>query len=235
MNKYLSNIPLNEILKQINMTDLNQINTVELRNMIRSSVNLEELEKRITLNCIDDLEKKMNTNLFYELLGEFFEPKGYSEDLVKEQEIYKITLEQFYDKLFEFEEFDDELVSEIQNMREKNKDFSVVKDFLGNWIESYSELEELFQTTEEKLDFINDKFIELFKNYIFNGPRGNQNAKEYLGVVEQYVDEYVDNEELSNDFHNCVKKIGQIKTLLGVNKPLTGRGKGIKTRTGIER
>ena len=58
MNKYLYNLPLRDILRQINMTDLYKImNSPELRKIVFSSANLNELVSRIALNCIDDLEK----------------------------------------------------------------------------------------------------------------------------------------------------------------------------------
>jgi len=195
-------------MKKINMYDLYKLlPSVHLRNIFRSSSSVEELEKRLILNCIDELEKNMNTNLFYELLGEFFEPKGYHEDLIKEQNVFQVTMQYFYDQLLEFEEFDDELISEIQHMIEEKTDFSTIKDFLSQWIKSYSELEELFESTENTLDFINDKFIKAFKDHIFKGTVGYQNAKEYLDVVQEYVNEYVDEEDISYEFDQCIQRV----------------------------
>jgi hypothetical protein len=214
MNKYLYNLPLRDILRQINMTDLYKImNSPELRKIVFSSANLNELVSRIALNCIDDLEKKMDTNLFYELLGEYFEPKGFSESLVQEQEVYQTVMKEFYKYLFEFEYFDDELVSELQNMKEENVDFETIKDFLSNWQQSYAELSQLFMVTEQKLDYIHAEYVKEFKNYLFEGKNSYQNVKEYLDVVNDYVDQYVDNEEISYEFQECVRKIEKIKTL----------------------
>lgn len=214
MNKYLYNLPLRDILRQINMTDLYKImNSPELRKIVFSSANLNELVSRIALNCIDDLEKKMDTNLFYELLGEYFEPKGFSESLVQEQEVYQTVMKEFYKYLFEFEYFDDELVSELQNMKEENVDFETIKEFLSNWQQSYAELSQLFMVTEQKLDYIHAEYIKEFKNYLFEGTNSYQNVKEYLDVVNDYVDQYVDNEEISYEFQECVRKIEKIKTL----------------------
>ena len=214
MNKYLYNLPLRDILRQINMTDLYKImNSPELRKIVFSSANLNELVSRIALNCIDDLEKKMDTNLFYELLGEYFEPKGFSESLVQEQEVYQTVMKEFYKYLFEFEYFDDELVSELQNMKEENVDFETIKDFLSNWQQSYAELRQLFMVTEQKLNYIHAEYVKEFKNYLFEGKNSYQNVKEYLDVVNDYVDQYVDNEEISYEFQECVRKIEKIKTL----------------------
>jgi hypothetical protein len=209
----MNNSSLQDILRQINMTDLYKIiKSPELRKIVFSSTTLNDLESAIYLNCIDDLEKKMNTNLFYELLEEYFEPKGFSESLILEQEIYQSVMKDFYEKLLDFEYFDDEIVSELEKMIDENVDFDTIKDFLNVWLESYSEIRNLFMETEKKLDYIRNEYIKLFKKYLFEGPNSYQNVKEYLEVVKEYLDEYVENDELNNEFQTCVRKIKKIKT-----------------------
>ena len=98
-------------------------------------------------------------------------------------------------------------------MKEENVDFETIKDFLSNWQQSYAELRQLFMVTEQKLDYIHAEYVKEFKNYLFEGTNSYQNVKEYLDVVNDYVDQYVDNEEISYEFQECVRKIEKIKTL----------------------
>jgi hypothetical protein len=210
----LYNIPLSDILRKINIYDLYAIlKTPELRNLLKTSVNFKQLEKDIILNCIDDMERKLNTNLFYELLDEYFIPKGYNEEMVKNSQVYQDLMEEFFDHLLEFEDFDDEIVSKIEEMKENGSSLSEVSDFLGYWLESYSELRNLYLETEQKMDTIMSENIEKFKKSLFEGYNSYQNVKEYLNVVIDYVENYVesDDEEVSVEFYNCVNKIEKIK------------------------
>jgi hypothetical protein len=120
----LYQIPLNDILKYINMNDLNRlIQSEKYRSLIRSATNYQDLEINIILNCIDDFEKTSQLNLFYELLGEYFEPKGFDFRYLKQNEIYQAVMEEFYDKLLEFPDFDDEIVAECRIFRSKRFSF----------------------------------------------------------------------------------------------------------------
>jgi hypothetical protein len=228
----LYNIPLSDILRKINIYDLYAIlKTPELRNLLKTSVNFKQLEKDIILNCIDDMERTLNTNLFYELIGEYFIPKGYNEENVKKSQIYQDVMEEFYDHLLEFEDFDDELVTKIEEMKENGSSLSEVSDFLGYWLESYSELRNLYLETEQKIDTIMSEYIDNFKKSLFEGNNSYQNVKEYLNVVIDYVENYVepDDEEVSNEFYNCINKIEKIKKLF--ENAIPNKKKIIELRT----
>jgi hypothetical protein len=218
----LYQIPLNDILKYINMSDLNRlIQSEKYRRLIRSATNYQDLEINIILNCIDDFEKTSQLNLFYKLLGEYFEPKGFDFRYLKQNEIYQAAMEEFYDKLLEYPDFDDEIVAEIENKRDDNVEFSEVKDFLSYWIENYpEELQDLFVTTDKNIDNLTNKLIKDFKNYLFNpkiSPNAYQNIYEYLEVLNGYLDDYYNNNDeeliIKNNFYQCLSQIGKVKNL----------------------
>jgi hypothetical protein len=204
MEYRLTDLELNQVLRLIDSYESFQIESSKLKEMLRSKF-WKQIEKKLILTCINNLEERLNSNFYYEYIDQFFKIKGYDIQLIKQTEFYKGVMEKFYLELLEFEDFDDEIISKLEEMRDNDVDFSNVKDFLNNWIEGYSQLQNLFQYTETILDQIEKLFIEEIKNHIFmKSSQSYQNVKEYLELIkEDYEDE--------DDFYNCLQSIDKIK------------------------
>jgi hypothetical protein len=218
----LSNLPLRKIFKKINYDDLmNLIQTPELRNIVLSyyqdDLNYRELEKRIIMDCIDDLQNELETNLFSELM-DYFETKGYN---VKSNLEYKNTMDSLYKDLLKFSEFDSKTIELIQKLQQKNTGIYDLSRVLKNWIENYPDVfNPHFEYYKNKLEMLENKYHREFNKNFFKGHNSYSNILEYLEKVKEYGNEFLvtDEEEvrIRNKFLKCVNdRLGKIKNIFG--------------------
>lgn len=205
----LSDIPLRKILNNISYEDLLRLIKVpDLRDTVlsfyKNEIHLRELEKRIIMDCIDDLETTMETNLFLELI-DYFESKSYR-DLRSLPEYDKIQ-KQFYDEILNLDVDEttrkilvdiqlegDREINEIPYLLKKKK---MLNDSLSSVIDKY----------QNKLDKLENDEMTRFKKTFFKGPMSYQNINEYLGKVKEYVEKYLVNEQeqgVKQDFLKCI-------------------------------
>lgn len=199
----LPDIPLRKILNEISFDDLlNLSKTPEVRKLVlqffSNESNFRDLEKRVVLECIDQLEEDLETNLFLELI-EFFETKGYRDfrTLPAFQRINK----EFLKELFVLEP---RLLQEIDEIDFNIEDF----EFLVRKKKLLSQdIKQLIQKYQNKLDHNEEKEILRFKKSFSKGPDSYDNIKEYLEQVSQYLETYMKSKnELSikSAFYSCI-------------------------------
>lgn len=215
----LPDIPLRKILRNISYEDLlSLIKVPDLRDTVlsfyKNEIHLRELEKRIIMDCIDDLETTMETNLFLELI-DYFESKSYRDPRSLPE--YDKIQKQFYDEILNIDMDDatrkilvdiqiegDREISEIPYILKKKK---ILNDRLSSVIDKY----------QNKLDKLETNEIESFKKTFFKGPMSYQNINEYLEKVKEYVEKYLVNEDerdVKQDFIKCIDtKMGNIRRI----------------------
>lgn len=199
----LPDIPLRKILKNISYEDLlHLIKVPDLRDTVlsfyKNEIHLRELEKRIIMDCIDDLETTMETNLFLELI-DYFESKSYRDPRSLPE--YDKIQKQFYDEILNLDIDEatrkilvdiqlegDREISEIPYLLKKKK---MLNDSLSSVIDKY----------QNKLDKLENDEMKRFKKTFFKGPMSYQNINEYLAKVKEYVDKYlvIDQSRLLNE------------------------------------
>jgi hypothetical protein len=195
---------LRKILNEISFGDLlNLSKTPEVRKLVlqffSNESNFRDLEKRVVLECIDQLEEDLETNLFLELI-EFFETKGYRDfrTLPAFQRINK----EFLKELFVLEP---RLLQEIDEIDFNIEDF----EFQIRQKKLVSQqIKRLIQKYRNKMDEIEEKEILRFKKLFFKGPKSYENIKEYLEQVNQYLEIYMKSKnELSikSAFYRCIQ------------------------------
>jgi hypothetical protein len=225
----MESIPLGEILKQINLNDLSiLVKDSSFRNLIMSSANFREVETRVILKCIDQLEKNLDTNFFFELLDDYFEPKGYDALMYRDTQAYKNLMNLFYNKLNNFSEFDDDILENLREMQENNEDIADVSNFLSNWIDGYPRLRNLFNQVETRSEQIQNEYIKQIKKELFeSSDSAYQNVQDYLDVVVEYLDKYYQDSPKANEFYECIDQIEKIQKLFAsvVSKEKGKKGK----------
>jgi hypothetical protein len=217
----IPSIPLREILREINMSDLSRIvKDPNLRNMILSSASFKEIETRVILNCIDQLERNLDSQsevplFFYELMDDYFEPKGYDGMMYKDTPAYQSLMNLFYKNLYNFSYFDDEVLEQLREMQNDQQDILDVADFLNNWIESYPRLRNLFNQVEIRSLQIQNEYIQQIKKELFEtSDSAYQNVQDYLDVLLNYLEKYYEDSPKVNEFYECLDQKEKIEKLL---------------------
>lgn len=219
----LSDIPLRKILNNISYQDLmNLIKVPDVRNIVLSfyqnEINLRELEKRTIMDCIDELERNMETNLFMELI-DYFESKSYRN--IRSLPEYNIIQKQFYDEILnlDIDEATRKIISDIQLGGEHEIyeiPYVLEKKGVGRTVRA------VVDKYQNRLDKLEMKEMEKFKKMFFKGPKSYENVNEYLEKVKEYVQEYLveeDERQVKEDFLNCVSKVKNIRTIFNRARP----------------
>jgi hypothetical protein len=202
----LPDIPLRIILNEISFEDLiNLLKTPGIREVVRQffsvQANFRDLEKRVVLECIYQLEEVMETNLFFELL-DYFESKGYR-DLRTLPEFKSINQEFFKEvsiqdpKLFQN-------ISDLNNIEDVEFRLNVNDNIVLS-----QPIKKLIKKYQDKLYTIEQNEIKRFKKIFFKGPNSYDNIKEYLEQVNEYVETYLKSKnELSikSAFYECIRR-----------------------------
>jgi hypothetical protein len=204
----LSDIPLRRILNDISYEDLmNLLKVPNLRNTVLSfyqdEINFRELEKKIMMDCIDDLETNLQTNLFFELLS-YFESKSYKD--VRTFPEFEMFQKQFYDEVFHLD-LDDPTRQAILQIQEMEGEISDVKRMLKKKKLWNPVLDQVSDKYQNKIDRLENIEMERFKKVFFKGPSSYQNIKEYVEKLKDYVDLYLQSDEeqmIKDEFLLCV-------------------------------
>ena len=208
----LSDIPLRRILKDISYEDLmNVLKVPNLRSTVLSyyqnEINFRELEKKIMMDCIEDLETNLQSNLFFEFLS-YFESKSYKD--VRTFPEFKVFQKQFFEEVLNLDL--DELTRQaILQVQEMDGEISDVKRMLKKKKLWSSVLDQVSDKYQKMIDRLENIEIERFKKVFFKGPSSYENIKEYVEKVKEYVDEYLQNDEgeeqiIKDEFLLCVGK-----------------------------
>jgi len=204
----LSDIPLRKIFHQITFDDLiNLLKTPEFRNIVKSffseEINFRELEKRIVLECIDQLEKSIQTNLFFELI-EFFQSKGYRD--LRTLPEFKTIISKAYQDVLNLG-FNSNIKQMILKLINDNGEIFDLVSLLKRKNVLNQSIKYLLNTFQENLDAIEDNEIKRFKKSFFKGPNSYDNTKEYLEAIQEYLDEYFEGDvQTKNTFNKCIDK-----------------------------
>ena len=210
----LPDIPLRRILNEISFEDLiNLLKTPGIRKTVQQffsiEANFRDLEKRVVLECIYQLEQVMETNLFFELIG-YFETKGYR-DLRSLPEFTSIN-KQFFKEVSIQEPQVFQTISYLEDLQD-------VKFILKKKKLLAANIKEIIQKFQNRLDTVEQNEIKRFKKLFFKGPNSYDNIKEYLEQVKEYVETYLKSKnELSikSAFYECIRrKLDIIHRLFG--------------------
>jgi len=200
----LPDIPLRRILNEISFEDLiNLLKTPGIRKTVQQffsiEANFRDLEKRVVLECIYQLEQVMETNLFFELIG-YFETKGYR-DLRSLPEFTSIN-KQFFKEVSIQEPQVFQTISNLEDLQDV--EFILKKKKLLS-----ANIKEIIQKYQNRLDTVEQNEIKRFKKLFFKGPNSYDNIKEYLEQVKEYVETYLKSKnELSikSAFYECIRR-----------------------------
>jgi hypothetical protein len=200
----LPDIPLSIILKEISFEDLiNLVRTPGIRQVVQQffsiEANFRDLEKRVVLECIDQLEQVMETNLFFELI-DYFESKGYRN--LQSLPEFKLINQQFFKEVSIKDPKVFEIISDLDDMRDVEYRLMLEDDIVLS-----KPIKELILMYQHKLDDIEQNEIERFKKIFFKGPNSYDNIKEYLEQVNEYVEIYLTSRKelvIKSAFYKCI-------------------------------
>lgn len=200
----LPDIPLRRILNEISFEDLiNLLKTPGIRKTVQQffsvQANFRDLEKRVVLECIGQLEQVMETNLFFELI-DYFESKGYR-DLRSLPEFISIN-KQFFKEVSIREPNVFQNISDLEDIQDV--EFILKKKKLLS-----QNIKELIQKYQDRLDIIEQNEIKSFKKQFFKGPNSYDNIKEYLEQVKEYVETYLKSKKelsIKSAFYECIRR-----------------------------
>jgi regulator of sigma D len=200
----LPDIPLRRILKEISFEDLiNLVRTPGIREVVQQffsiEANFRDLEKRVVLECIDQLEQVMETNLFFELI-DYFESKGYRN--LQSLPEFKLINQQFFKEVSIKDPNVFEIISDLDDIRDVEYRLMLEDDIVPS-----KPIKELIINYQHKLDDIEQNEIERFKKIFFKGPNSYDNIKEYLEQVNEYVEIYLTSRKelvIKSAFYKCI-------------------------------
>ena len=210
----LPDIPLRRILNEISFEDLiNLLKTPGIRKTVQQffsiEANFRDLEKRVVLECIYQLEQVMETNLFFELIG-YFETKGYR--YLRSLPEFTSINKQFFKEVSIQEPQVFQTISYLEDLQDV--EFILKKKKLLS-----ANIKEIIQKYQNRLDTVEQNEIKRFKKLFFKGPNSYDNIKEYLEQVKEYVETYLKSKnELSikSAFYECIRrKLDIIHRLFG--------------------
>jgi hypothetical protein len=200
----LPDIPLRRILNEISFEDLiNLVKTPEIRVIVQQffsiEANFRSLEKRVVLECIDQLEQVMETNLFFELI-DYFESKGYRN--LKSLPEFKPINQQFFKEVSIKDPNVFVIISDLDNIQDV-----AFRLMLDDDIVLSKPIKELIIMYQHKLDDIEQDEIARFKKIFFKGPNSYDNIKEYLDQVNEYAETYLTSRNelaIKSAFYKCI-------------------------------
>jgi hypothetical protein len=200
----LPDIPLRRILKEISFEDLiNLVRTPGIREVVQQffsiEANFRDLEKRVVLECIDQLEQVMETNLFFELI-DYFESKGYRN--LQSLPEFKLINQQFFKEVSIKDPNVFKIISDLDDIRDVEYRLMLEDDIVPS-----KPIKELIIMYQHKLDDMEQNEIERFKKIFFKGPNSYDNIKEYLEQVNEYVEIYLTSRKelvIKSAFYKCI-------------------------------
>lgn len=159
--------------------------------------NLHQFKQQTIHECIDRLEKDLDTNLFLENIN-FFIARGYKEFFTVP--IYETMLNDFYSTLEQKCDFvPDNMKTQIQKHKTKKLEPQEAIWFFrqGNPISEIFDrfmkiLKELTEEYEEKMGEAEDKYIKDFLTEFFSGRNGILYTFDYVSELELYIHNYLE-------------------------------------------